>query len=135
GDDTDLGGFGWRFPTPAELATADVGSIGMPAARARAIRELAAAIRDGELQLDTAADPADVLAQLQSLPGIGAWTAQYIAMRALADPDAFPSTDLGLRRALGSGDALARPRAIVEQAEQWRPWRAYAVLHLWHSEE
>jgi AraC family transcriptional regulator of adaptative response / DNA-3-methyladenine glycosylase II len=132
---TESNGIGWRFPTPDVLATADVGSIGMPEARARAVQGLATALHGGELQLDAAADPADVVAQLESLPGIGTWTAQYIAMRALADPDAFPSTDLGLRRALGDGDSLARPREIVEQAERWRPWRAYAVLHLWHSEE
>jgi endonuclease III len=102
--------------------------------RARAIQGLATVLRDGGLRLDAAADPAEVVAQLESLPGIGTWTAQYIAMRALADPDAFPSTDLGLRRALGDGDSPARPREVVEQAERWRPWRAYAVLHLWHDE-
>ncbi len=73
------------------------------------------------------ADPAAVVARLSALPGIGDWTAQYIAMRALGWPDAFPSTDLHVRMALGD----LRPRRVLEHAESWRPWRAYATMHLW----
>ena len=71
--------------------------------------------------------------QLQKLPGVGPWTASYIAMRTLGDPDAFPVTDLGLRRALERSGLTTRPRAILARAEAWRPWRAYAAHHLWAS--
>ncbi|NET31521.1 MAG: hypothetical protein F6K19_05910, partial [Cyanothece sp. SIO1E1] len=76
-----------------------------------------------------AIDP--TIAQLQALPGIGPWTAEYIAMRVLADPDAFPHTDLGIRQALGE----THPKRILAIAAQWQPWRAYAALHLWKSLE
>jgi AraC family transcriptional regulator of adaptative response / DNA-3-methyladenine glycosylase II len=84
--------------------------------------------RDG-LELAPNADIEATLAKLQALPGIGEWTAQYIAMRALAWPDAFPHTDLGVMKALGE----KRPRKVLERAQAWRPWRAYAVIHLWNS--
>jgi AraC family transcriptional regulator of adaptative response / DNA-3-methyladenine glycosylase II len=72
-----------------------------------------------------------VLGQLRSIPGIGEWTAQYIAMRALSWPDAFPHTDLGIRKALGESN----PKKILQMTEKWRPWRAYAGLHLWSNLE
>jgi AraC family transcriptional regulator of adaptative response / DNA-3-methyladenine glycosylase II len=75
------------------------------------------------------ADIDATLEKLRALPGIGEWTAQYLAMRALAWPDAFPHTDLGVMRALGEKN----PRRVLELAEAWRPWRAYAVIHLWHQ--
>ena len=75
------------------------------------------------------ADVEATLEKLRSLPGVGEWTAQYIAMRALAWPDAFPHTDLGEMRALGEKN----PRRVLELGEAWRPWRAYAVIHLWNS--
>ena len=71
------------------------------------------------------------LARLQTLPGIGEWTAQYLAMRALAWPDAFPHTDLAIRKAMGN----LTPRKLLEEAEKWRPWRSYAAMHLWKSLE
>jgi AraC family transcriptional regulator of adaptative response / DNA-3-methyladenine glycosylase II len=118
------------FPSPSALADADVASIGMPAARGRAIRELAAAVARGELRLEPGSPPEEVKARLMAIPGIGRWTAEYVAMRALGEPDAFPSGDLGLRRAVGG---LA-PVALDGLAEAWRPWRAYATILLWRSE-
>ena len=89
------------------------------------------AIAKGELLLEPGGRVEDVIAQLHKIPGIGEWTAQYIAMRALSWPDAFPHTDLGIRKALG----VASPAKILALAEKWRPWRAYAALHLWTNPE
>lgn len=119
------------FPTPAALADADVSVIGMPKARAETIRALASAVRDGDLSLGFAADPRKVTDALCALPGIGEWTAQYIAMRAFGEPDAYPADDLGLRKALATNGRPATKREAEQQAETWRPWRAYAVMHLW----
>ncbi len=123
------------FPTPARLAAADLATIGMPNARRMALSSMAAAV---------VADPGifgprrgldDAIAQLRSLPGIGEWTAQYIAMRELREPDAFPAADIGLMRALADADGVRpSPAALLAHAERWRPWRAYAALHLWASE-
>jgi AraC family transcriptional regulator, regulatory protein of adaptative response / DNA-3-methyladenine glycosylase II len=123
------------FPRPEALASADLGALGMPRARGRALSALAAM---------TAADPRlfapgreldDTIARLCELPGIGEWTAQYIAMRGLREPDAFPAADIGLLRALE--DAAGRrpkPAELLARAEAWRPWRAYAALHLWAAD-
>jgi 3-methyladenine DNA glycosylase/8-oxoguanine DNA glycosylase len=110
------------FPTPATLAAAPVADVGIPGARAAAIRAFAAASvpLDGSLELD------ELVSALRSLPGIGEWTAHYIAMRAARERDAFPAGDLGLQRVLG-GDA-GRVAAI---SAAWRPFRAYAAIHLW----
>jgi AraC family transcriptional regulator of adaptative response / DNA-3-methyladenine glycosylase II len=120
------------FPTAKSVADLPYGSIaqlGMPGARARTIVALARAVADGELVLMPNADIEATLAQLRALPGVGEWTAQYIAMRSLAWPDAFPHTDLGVMKALGETDA----RRVLAAGETWRPWRAYAVMHLWQS--
>jgi AraC family transcriptional regulator of adaptative response / DNA-3-methyladenine glycosylase II len=114
-----------EFPSAERLADADVASIGLPAARAGAIRALARQVADG-LRLEPSADPDAVRAALLALPGVGEWTAAYIAMRALREPDAFPAGDLGLRRALGVGAP-----ELARRAEVWRPWRAYAAMLLW----
>lgn len=114
------------FPTPADLLAADLSGLGLLPARARSLLALAGAV-EGGLELRPGADTAATLARLLALPGIGDWTAQYVAMRALAWPDAFPSSDLGVLRALGE-TCPDRARAA---AERWRPWRAYAVMHLW----
>lgn len=100
--------------TPQVLADADLGSIGLPHARAQSIRAVAEAFAAGEPQ---------TAEELRQLPGVGDWTAQYIAMRAFNEPDAFPASDLGLIRAAG--------RDVAKRAEAWRPWRAYAAMHLW----
>jgi AraC family transcriptional regulator of adaptative response / DNA-3-methyladenine glycosylase II len=114
------------FPAPAVLATADLRSVGLTAARAGAVRALAEAVAAGRLALEPSPDPAATLAQLVAVPGIGGWTAEYVAMRALREPDAFPVTDLGLRRALDVTSA-----ELARRAEGWRPWRAYAAMLLW----
>jgi AraC family transcriptional regulator of adaptative response / DNA-3-methyladenine glycosylase II len=122
------------FPTPAALAGADVERIGLPRARAATIRALAAAVASGALVLDGAAGLDDAIARLAALPGVGPWTAHYVAMRALGEPDAFPAGDLGVRRALGNGRGPLTASAAERAAEAWRPWRAYAVFHLWNEE-
>jgi AraC family transcriptional regulator of adaptative response / DNA-3-methyladenine glycosylase II len=120
------------FPTAsrvADLSPGDIARLGMPAARARTILALARAVADGRLDLLPNADIEGTLEGLRALPGVGEWTAQYIAMRALSWPDAFPHTDLGVMKALGETGA----RQVLATAEAWRPWRAYAVMHLWQS--
>lgn len=119
------------FPTPAALAAADLAGIGMPGARIATLQGLARAVAGGGLRLDAAAGLDDAVARLRALPGIGEWTAQYIAMRGLGEPDAFPHGDLVLRQALGNGHGAASARALTAAAEAWRPWRAYAAVHLW----
>jgi AraC family transcriptional regulator of adaptative response / DNA-3-methyladenine glycosylase II len=119
------------FPVPATLAAADLTGLGMPAARARAVGTLAAALASGDLVLDPGADRVDVRQRLLALPGIGEWTAAYVAMRALGDPDVFLPTDAGIRHALTRLALPAAPRAAAELAQRWRPWRSYALLLLW----
>jgi AraC family transcriptional regulator of adaptative response / DNA-3-methyladenine glycosylase II len=123
-------GDGFRFPTPAEVVAAGtekIGKLGMPRTRAAAIHALATAIALGDVALDGARELDAFVAQLVALPGIGPWTAHYLAMRALHVPDAFPAADLGVQKALGMRGA----KAAEAHAEAWRPYRAYAVLHLW----
>jgi AraC family transcriptional regulator of adaptative response / DNA-3-methyladenine glycosylase II len=120
------------FPTAervAGLAPSAIAALGMPVARAQSVLALARALAEGRLSLAPSADVEATLAKLRELPGIGEWTAQYIAMRALAWPDAYPHADLGVRKALGVTSA----KRALEAGEAWRPWRAYAVMHLWHS--
>ena len=130
--DTPLASLNTLFPSPERVADASVASIaglGMPAARARSILALARAVADGRLELVPNADVDATLERLRALPGVGEWTAQYIAMRALAWPDAFPHADYGVMKALG----VKEPSRALEAGEAWRPWRAYAVMHLWSS--
>jgi AraC family transcriptional regulator, regulatory protein of adaptative response / DNA-3-methyladenine glycosylase II len=115
------------FPTMATLASLDPETLPMPRSRGRALVGLARALADGDVRLDRSTDRAETRAALTALPGIGPWTADYVAMRALGDPDAFLPTDLGVRNAatrLGLDDATAR-------SETWRPWRSYALMRLW----
>ncbi|MGE5048901.1 MAG: DNA-3-methyladenine glycosylase 2, partial [Deltaproteobacteria bacterium] len=114
------------FPTPAQLTEADL--RGMPGVRAKAISALARAVLDGRVRLDGAQDLDAAVAALCELPGIGDWTAQLIALRALGEPDAFPAADLGLLQAM-----QLSPRALRERAESWRPWRGYAAAAIWLS--
>lgn len=124
---------GGRFPQPEALVTADLDGIGMPGARVRTLRSVACAARDGEIDLDGAM-PADAVTDaLLALPGIGRWTASYVAMRALGDPDAFPAGDVGLRNAAARLGLPTEPRQLAAHAERWRPWRSYATVHLWRS--
>ena len=120
------------FPSAACVAGVGVDLIarlGMPTARARTVIALARAVADGDLTLTPHTDLDATLERLRRLPGVGEWTAQYIAMRALAWPDAFPHTDIGVMKALKEKDA----RRVLEAGEAWRPWRSYAVMQLWHS--
>ena len=115
----------------AELPPYRIAELGIIATRARAIVELARAVADGRLRLEPTADVEMTIAALESLPGVGPWTAQYIAMRALAWPDAFPHPDVAVLTAMRQ----PIPRLALAAAEPWRPWRSYAVLHLWKSLE
>ena len=116
------------FPSPADLAAADPAEIGMPGRRGEAIRRLAESVDAGLLQLDECADSGMLKERLCSLPGIGPWTASYIALRVAKDPDAFPESDWGVLKALGTTAAGARRRA-----QAWAPWRGYALMYLWHG--
>ena len=113
------------FPTAAELAAADLSGLGLTGARQATLRALAAAAASGRISLDPGADPEETAARLAEVPGIGPWTVSYVLMRAVADPDAWPAADLGLRR------ALERLGCDPARAARWRPWRAYAAMHLW----
>ena len=117
---------GRLFPTPAALAAVEL--RGMPGVRARAISGLEQSVLDGGVRLDGAQPLEATCAALCELPGIGDWTAQLIALRALGEPDAFPAADLGLCRAL-----RLSPRELLSRAEAWRPWRAYAAAAVWLS--
>ena len=122
------------FPSAAAIAPlepAAIARLGIVGSRARAIVALAREVDAGRLLLEPAADVAATLAQLEAIPGVGPWTAQYVAMRALAWPDAFPLPDTGLARALGEKS----PKRALARADAWRPWRSYAVMHAWKSLE
>ena len=121
------------FPTPEVLADAESETIGMPKTRATAIRRLAAAVVDGSINFDPAGDIEESTTRLTHLPGVGDWTAQYIAMRALGEPDAFPTSDLGLLKAASTDEHRLTPARLRKRAEAWRPWRAYAAMHLWND--
>ncbi len=122
------------FPSPAQLAEADIASLGMPQARGDAVVALArAAVADPRL-FDGRQDLDSAIATLCALPGIGAWTAHYIAMRALRESDAMPTGDVGLLRALAANGPRPTADELTARAEAWRPWRAYAALHLWASD-
>jgi AraC family transcriptional regulator of adaptative response / DNA-3-methyladenine glycosylase II len=122
------------FPTPTALVEADSLELRVPRARAGALRALARAVLDGRLDLGPGADREAAGRTLLSLPGIGPWTVSYVAMRALGDSDAFPPGDAGVRRALERLDQEGSPAAAQRLAEGWRPWRSYALMHLWRSD-
>jgi AraC family transcriptional regulator of adaptative response / DNA-3-methyladenine glycosylase II len=128
-----LSGITRHFPPAERLIDADLQTIGLPHARARAIRTLARAVSEKSLRLDGSEDLEATVAALSALPGIGDWTAQYIAMRALGEPDALPAGDLGIRKALARNGREPGGAEILRRAEAWRPFRAYAVMHLWRS--
>lgn len=134
--DVGVEGLTHAFPNAYDVASMGEGaqetlaSLGIVGARVRTIRALAHGIEAGEIDLSYGADPACTLPALEALPGIGPWTAHYIAMRATGYTDAFPASDLGIKRALG----LDNPKDIEKLAEDWRPWRAYATINLWCAE-
>lgn len=121
------GGLTHLFPSTEILAEAKLTTVGVTGARAETIRSLARAVSSGKISFAGVVDSGAFLDRLCEIPGIGAWTAQYVAMRALREPDAFPSSDLGLLRAL----ALATPRELEHRVQACRPWRAYAAMYLW----
>ena len=121
------------FPTPAVLAEADLGSVGLTRARADTVRTMARALLDGRVDFHAERTLDDFTARWVALPGIGPWTAHYIAMRALGHPDAFPADDLVLQRAVPNDGTRMSATALRAVAEDWRPWRAYAVIQLWRD--
>lgn len=133
--DSGVEGLTRAFPTPEELLALPgpvenhLGPLGITGARARTIQALARAFVEGFVDFDFCAEPQNEVRKLMTLPGIGPWTAQYIAMRAIGWPDAFPDTDHGVKKALSPRG----PREILNLAETWRPWRSYATINLWNS--
>lgn len=121
------------FPMPEVLADADLVSIGLTRARADAVRGVAHALLDGRVDFRVERTLEEFVACWTALPGIGAWTAHYIALRALGHPDAFPADDLILRRAAAEAGETLNAKILTARAQAWRPWRAYAVMHLWRS--
>lgn len=126
---TAIEGLERLFPTPQALASADMDGLGLTGARVAALRSLAAAVAEGRVAFDRPAD--EVVASLVQLPGFGEWTAQYVALRALGEPDAFLSADLVVRRMAAGGGTPLAAKELDRRAEAWRPWRGYAVMHLW----
>jgi AraC family transcriptional regulator of adaptative response / DNA-3-methyladenine glycosylase II len=129
-----LGEITHLFPTPAALvalAEYDPAVFSMPTSRRRALIALAEAVDSGTVVIDPGSDPSELRNSLVALPGIGPWTAEYVAMRALRDPDAFMPTDLGIRRAAQVLGLPDDPAQLSVHSEQWRPWRSYAMVHMW----
>lgn len=122
------------FPRPERLVGVDLSSLGMPRTRAAALSSLAAAVTADPEIFGARRNLEEAIAKLRNLTGVGEWTAQYIAMRELREPDAFPAADIGLMRALSDKDGKRpSPSELLARAERWRPWRAYAAQHLWAS--
>jgi AraC family transcriptional regulator of adaptative response / DNA-3-methyladenine glycosylase II len=119
------------FPDAAALASASLQTLGITRSRAATLHALARAVVDG--RIDFSAAPEEVAAAMATLPGIGPWTAQYVALRALGEPDALPSGDLVLRRMAAPAERLLSARELETRARDWQPWRGYAVIHLWHA--
>lgn len=128
----ESGGPRLLFPTPSRLAGARIEDIGVIAGRASAIRSLARMVLGGELDFDDAQDEPTFVDAITSVRGIGDWTAQYLSMRVLKNPDAFPAGDLGLCKAVDPARRLT-PAELKSRAEDWRPWRAYAAMLLWQT--
>jgi AraC family transcriptional regulator of adaptative response / DNA-3-methyladenine glycosylase II len=129
---TDDPALAYVFPTPRRLRLARLNNLGLVRSRAETIRRVAAAAALGEVKFDPTQDPEAFCASLTAIKGIGDWTAQYVAMRVLKYPDAFPATDLGLLKALMHPERTT-PAVIRQRAEAWRPWRAYAAMLMWNS--
>jgi AraC family transcriptional regulator of adaptative response / DNA-3-methyladenine glycosylase II len=119
------------FPTAERLAEAPLERVGLTRARVDTLRGLARLVAGGVLDLSGDAEPAAARGTLLAIPGVGPWTVEYVAMRGLRDPDAFPASDLGVRKGFEVLGLASTPPAIRERAERWRPWRGYAAMHLW----
>jgi AraC family transcriptional regulator, regulatory protein of adaptative response / DNA-3-methyladenine glycosylase II len=136
-DDPAAAGLGLTraFPTPAQLVGRDIAALGMPRTRGAALESLARAVVDDPTIFTPRADLETAIAALTALPGVGPWTAQYIALRELREPDAFPQSDIGLLRAMTDAEGnRPTPAELAARAEAWRPWRAYAAQHLWAAD-
>jgi AraC family transcriptional regulator, regulatory protein of adaptative response / DNA-3-methyladenine glycosylase II len=133
GFDPPIGGLTHIFPTPEVIATANLSGLGITQARINAIVGLAQTLCDRPELFQAYPSLDEAVKVLCELPGIGEWTAHYIAMRTLREPDAFPATDLVLMKALSVDDRKITKAECVARSEPWRPWRAYAAIHLWHS--
>lgn len=131
--DAPPGGPDRLFPTPAAIAGATLDGLGMPGKRLETLQGFARAVAEGRLALHADQGVDKLIAALRALPGFGPWTAEYIALRAFGEPDAFPASDLGLLKAKVWGEGGISARALSERAEAWRPWRAYAAVYLWQS--
>jgi AraC family transcriptional regulator, regulatory protein of adaptative response / DNA-3-methyladenine glycosylase II len=131
--DPPVGTISHLFPAPAQVAELPLEAFAMPRGRAEAIRRVAGLVADGSLDLSGDAPIDETLHILGEVRGIGPWTLAYVAMRALRDPDAFIAGDLGVRRGFESFGLPATPKELLQRAERWRPWRAYAVMHLWRA--
>jgi AraC family transcriptional regulator of adaptative response / DNA-3-methyladenine glycosylase II len=129
--DRPFDGITHLFPPAEQLAASSLASFGLTTARAATLQRVAELVASGELDLSGTADREVTTERLLAVPGIGPWTAAYIAMRALRDPDAFPVGDLGIRLGFEALGLRSAPADTVGYAERWRPWRAYAVMHLW----
>jgi AraC family transcriptional regulator, regulatory protein of adaptative response / DNA-3-methyladenine glycosylase II len=127
------GGLTHLWPDVDRLAAVDARTIAMPGSRQRTFTALVRALSDGRLRLRPGTDPMAARAALATLPGVGPWTVELIALRGLGDPDAFPASDLGVRRAAERLGLPSTPAALLRHAERWRPYRAYAVQHLWST--
>ncbi|HEX5188136.1 MAG TPA: AlkA N-terminal domain-containing protein [Streptosporangiaceae bacterium] len=133
--DDAAGGLTSLFPDMAVLAGADAAALAMPASRRESVLALARAVASGTLDIGPGADWERTRSVLATLPGVGPWTVEIVAMRGLGDPDAFTPTDLGVRRAVAEAGLPASPAALTLRAERWRPWRAYAVQYLWATSD
>ncbi|MGH6893391.1 MAG: DNA-3-methyladenine glycosylase family protein, partial [Dongiaceae bacterium] len=124
------------FPSAARVGAADLGALGMPRARRNALKALAEAARADAQLFRPFGTVEETIARLRAIRGVGEWTAQYIALRAVRETDAFPASDIGLLRGAGIGaSARSSPAALQDRAETWRPWRAYAAQHLWAADQ
>jgi AraC family transcriptional regulator of adaptative response / DNA-3-methyladenine glycosylase II len=121
------------FPNARELSACELGRVGMPVKRISTLAALAKTVASGATSLTVKSSLEDFINRLTGITGIGDWTAQYIAMRALGEPDAFPAADLGIIKALQQGDTRLTRKQITAKAENWRPWRSYAAIYLWHA--
>ena len=128
-----LDGITHLFPTADQLAASSPGSFGLTTARAATLQRMAELVASGDLDLSGTADREATTERLLAVPGIGPWTAAYIAMRAFRDPDAFPVGDLGVRLGFEALGLPSAPADTLAYAERWRPWRAYGVMHLWND--
>jgi DNA-3-methyladenine glycosylase II len=122
------------FPNPVALAAANLTQVGMPRKRKATIRELSRQMANGALTLDGGVGLTGVVDSLTRIAGIGPWTANYVAMRALSEPDAFPAADLGIIKVLQQGTHRPTARQVKARAKAWRPWRAYAADYLWQTQ-